>query len=243
MYIKSWKYYYFSANTKLKVDENWWTYQLDGVILILSLLMISLLVRSRFCFTFVQAIHKAQKFCWRADWCFSVGNVGGISRWFWWDSTNSYDHVLLATIHRNIILFQQTIFGNILAPKASPSIGLIWIFHSCQTFSLFGYSVLLVCWFFFVFFWNMYVSKLSDALFVSFVCLVHFIYWYFIIVSLSVYWLFFAFQKTLCTIACKLEIRVVVTFKQGTWYCHFCPNGLSIPFYSSQTLGSWGEAE
>ena len=171
MYIKSWQYYYFSANTKLKVDENWLTYQLDGVILILSLLMISLLVRSRFCFTFVQAIHKAQKFCWRADWCFSVGNVGGISRWFWWDSTNSYDHFLLATIHRNIILFQQTIFGNILAPKASPSIGLIWIFHSCQTFSLFGYSVLLVCLFFFVFFWNMYVSKLSDALFVPFVCL------------------------------------------------------------------------
>lgn len=158
----------------------------------LSLLMISLLVRSRFCFTFVQAIHKAQKFCWRADWCFSVGNVGGISGWFWWDSTNSYDHVLLAIINHNIILFQQTIFGNILAAKASPSIGLIWIFHSCQTFSLFGYSVLLVCLF---------------------------------------------------TIVCKLEIRVVITFKQGTWYCHFCPNGLSVPFYSSQMLGSRGEAE
>ena len=113
--------------------------------------MISLLVRSRFCFTFMQAIHKAQKFCWRADWCFSVGNVGGISGWFWWDSTNSYDHVLLAIINHNIILFQQTIFGNILAPKASPSIGLIWIFHSCQKFSLFGYSVLLVCLFFFFF--------------------------------------------------------------------------------------------
>lgn len=206
----------------------------------LSLLMISLLVRSRFCFTFVQAIHKAQKFCWRADWCFSVGNVGGISWWFWWDSTNSYDHVLLAIIHRNIILFQQTIFGNIFAPKASPSIGLIWIFHSCQKFSLFGYSVLLVCLFVF-FFWNMYVSKLSDALFVPFVCLVH--TGILSLLTLSVYWLFFAFQKTLCTIVCKLEIRVVITFKQGTWYCHFCPNGLSVPFYSSQMLGSRGEAE
>lgn len=209
----------------------------------LSLLMISLLVRSRFCFTFVQAIHKAQKFCWRADWCFSVGNVGGISWWFWWDSTNSYDHVLLAIIHRNIILFQQTIFGNILAPKASPSIGLIWIFHSCQTFSLFGYSVLLVCLFFFFFFgtcmypnYQMHYLFLLCALFILYTGILS-------LLTLSVYWLFFAFQKTLCTIVCKLEIRVVITFKQGTWYCHFCPNGLSVPFYSSQMLGSWGEAE